>query len=390
MLSFFKNFKLIIPEIKNSLFPAFIFACAFLSYFLYGEISPLIRHNLHFIFWTADIIGILVLIYFNQRKPFFFLIVITLSYILINWLKRKYSLDYLSTTNYINLCFFAPVNLCFFYFLKNQKLMKSGSVWGLFFIFAEIALAEYLDKIDVTICLNSAVDGINLNTLSLILFVLFLTLAFIKCGLSGSIEDTSLFFSALNIFIGFYYSASSTALCLFFSAAILTAVSGLIKNINYTLNYDFLTGLANSHTYLKESKKFPMKYSLAIICLDNYQHIYKTFGYFKSQNLIKMLATRISELEPENPLYRYSTDEFILVFKNDNLKQSFEKLDNIRREIATSEFMFSRKTKGIKLTISGCVSEKKRSDSNATEVLFRARRTLQKTYQFTQNLISKA
>ena len=103
-----------------------------------------------------------------------------------------------------------------------------------------------------------------------------------------------------------------------------------------------------------------------------------------------MLANRLSELEPDNPLYRYSTDEFLLIFKNDNLKQSFEKLDKIRREIATSEFMFSPKQKGIKLTISGCVSEKKRSDSNATEVLLRARKTLQKTYEFTQNLISKA
>jgi diguanylate cyclase (GGDEF)-like protein len=133
-----------------------------------------------------------------------------------------------------------------------------------------------------------------------------------------------------------------------------------------------------------------MKYSLAIIYLDNYSHLYKVFGYFKSTKILKMLANRLKELEAENPIYSYNIGEFIIIFKNDNLKQSFEKLDNIRREIASSEFMISNKQKGIKITISGCISEKKRSDNNATEVLVRARKALQKSYQFTQNLISKA
>lgn len=390
MRKFFKNFKLIAPQIKNSLLPALIFAYAFLGYFIYGEISSQTRINLHFIFWISNISCLGILVYFNRRKPCFFLLTIMLSYMLINWLKRRYSLDYLSSSGYINLCFFTPLNLAIFYFLPKQQLLKLNNIWALMFIFLEVACGEYLDKANLTLSFNTQVDGINLNSLSVLMFVLFLTAAFIKCSLTGYIEDTTLFFSALNIFAGFYYSASSTALSIFFAAASFTAVLGLIKDIHYTIRYDSLTGLASRKTYLKDSEKFPMKYSLAIICLDNYTHIYKAFGRFKSQNLLKMLSTRLAELEPDNPLYRYSTDEFILIFKNENLKQSFEKLDNIRREIAASEFMFSHKQKGIKITISGCVSEKKRSDANATEVLLRARKTLQKTYQFTQNLISKA
>jgi len=390
VLRFFKNFKLIVPQIKNSLLPALIFACAFLGYFLYGEISPLARRNLHLIFWLSNLSVLGILSYFNRRKPIFFTLITILSYVLINCLKRKYSLDYLSTPSYINLCFFVPLNLSLFYFLNSSKLLMTKNIWWLIFIFSEFTIGEHLNTANITISFNTPVDGINLNSLSVLLFLAFLLAAFIKCGISGWIEDTSLFFSGLNIFAGFYYSASSTALSIFFSAAALTILTGLIKDIRYDINYDSLTGLASRNAYLKESSKFPMKYSLAIICLDNYEHLYKIFGRLKTQNLLKMLAGRLSELEPDNPLYRYSSDEFILIFKNDTLKQSFEKLDIIRREIAASEFMFSPHTKGIKLTISGCVSEKKRSDANAAEVLVRAHRTLQKTYQFTQNLISKA
>lgn len=390
MLTFFKNFKLIAPQIQNSLLPAFIFACALLGYFIYGEISPLARNNLHIIFWFSALTSIGILSYFNRRKPLFFMLVIILSYIIINWLKRRYSLDYLSTTGYINLCFFAPLNLALFYFLRNQKLFISQNFWLLVLIFFQFTLGEYFDKNNIFISFNSEADGINLNSLSVLLFLLFLIAAFIKCNLSGYIEDTALFFCGLNIFAGFYYSASSTALCIFFSAAAVTLMTGTINNLRYIFKYDFLTGLSSRRAYLKESAKFPMKYSLALICLDNYENLYKVFGQFKTKKLIQMLANRLSELEPENPLYRYSADEFILVFKNDNLKQSYEKLEAIRKEIAASEFMFTHRQKGLKLTISGCVSEKKRSDTNATEVLVRARKTLQKTYQFTQNLISKA
>lgn len=390
MLTFFKNFKLIVPQIQNSLLPAFIFACALLGYFIYGEISPLSRHNLHLIFWISSISSIAVLSCFNRRKPLFFILIIMLSYIIINWLKRHYSLDYLSTTDYINLCFFAPVNLFIFCFLHDHKLYQKQNFLLLAFVFAQLTLGEYFNKQNIVISFNSDADGINLNSLSVLLFLTFIVASFIKCNLSGHIEDTALFFSGLNIFAGFYYSASSTALCIFFSAAAITLLTGIIKNIRYALKYDYLTGLASRRAYLKESAKFPMKYSLAIICLDNYENIYKIFGQFKTNKLIQMLANRLSEMEPENPLYRYSADEFILIFKNDNLKQSYEKLEAIRKEIASSEFMFNRQKKGLKITISGCVSEKKRSDSNATEVLVRARKALQKAYQFTQNLISKA
>lgn len=390
MRNFFKNFKLIVPQIKNSLLPALIFACSFLGYYLYGEISSTAQHNLHFIYWITSILIIFGTSFFNRQKPLFFMLIIAFSYIIINLLKQKYSLDYLSTSSYINLCFFAPLNLIIFYFIKDKRLFSKQSYWLLLLLFIEITLCEYFDKINFTISFNSEVDSINLNSLSVLLFLILLISSFIKCNISGFIDETSLFFSSLNIFAGFYYSASSTALSIFFCAANITLFLGFIRHTHYILNFDTLTELPSRHAYLKNTPKFPMKYSLAIICLDNYSHLYKVFGYFKSTKILKMLANRLKELEVDNPIYSYNIGEFIIIFKNDNLKQSFEKLDNIRREIASSEFMISNKQKGIKITISGCVSEKKRSDNNATEVLVRARKALQKSYQFTQNLISKA
>ena len=321
MRNFFKNFKLIVPQIKNSLLPALIFACSFLGYYLYGEISSPTQHNLHFIFWTTSILIILGTSFFNRQKPLFFMLTIAFSYIIINLLKQKYSLDYLSTSSYINLCFFAPLNLIVLYFIKDKRLFSKQSYWLLLVLFTEIALCEYFNKINFTISFNSEADSINLNSLSVILFLILLISSFIKFNISGFIDETSLFFCSLNIFAGFYYSASSTALSIFFCAANITLFLGFIKHTHYILNYDALTELPSRHSYLKNSSKFPMKYSLAIIYLDNYSHLYKVFGYFKSTKILKMLANRLKELEAENPIYSYNIGEFIIIFKNDNLKQ---------------------------------------------------------------------
>ena len=390
MLKFLKHFGFILPQIHNSLLPALIFACAFLGYFLYGEIPLIIKNNLHMLFWSFSIASICVLVYFNRRKNLFFILTTIISYMIINNLRQKYSLDYLSSTGYINLCFFAPLNLLLFYFLPDFRLFKINNAYCLIFIFSQIAIGEYLNLSNISVSFNSNADSINLNSLSFMLFIIFSIYSFFRCCRTGYIDDTFLFFSGLNIFAGFYYSANTTALCIFFMASSLTILIGTIKYINFSIYYDRQTGLSNRRTYIKDSSKFPLKYSLAVICLDNYKHLYKILGKNKSHKLLQMLVMRLTELEPENPIYRYSANEFIIVFKNDNLKQSFEKRDNIRREIAASEFMFSQQRKGLKITISGCVSEKKRSDANSSEVLYRAYHTLQKTYQFTQNLISKA
>ena len=78
------------------------------------------------------------------------------------------------------------------------------------------------------------------------------------------------------------------------------------------------------------------------------------------------------------------------VFRNEDKNESFERLEKIRRSIASAEFVLNNRKKTVKLTVSTCVSEKKRSDANSIEVLFRAHKTLQKANEFSHNISSKA
>ena len=100
--------------------------------------------------------------------------------------------------------------------------------------------------------------------------------------------------------------------------------------------------------------------------------------------LTKMIAARITETEFENQVYRYTPDEFVIIFKKEDKNEGFDRLEKIRRAVASAEFMLGRRKKPIKLTVSCAVSEKKRSDANSVEVLS-ALQILPETEQLTDN-----
>ena len=102
-----------------------------------------------------------------------------------------------------------------------------------------------------------------------------------------------------------------------------------------------------------------------------------------------MISERINNAGTDAVIYRYNDDELVTIFKNEGKNAAFEQMEQIRRAVASADFHLRKHKKAIKLTVSGCISEKKRSDANILEVLNRTRKALQKTSSFSCNITSK-
>ena len=102
-----------------------------------------------------------------------------------------------------------------------------------------------------------------------------------------------------------------------------------------------------------------------------------------------MFLRRIHQAKPNLLIYKYKDDSLILAFMNSNVTESFEQAEEIRRLLAKSIFIFNENNH-LQLTISQCVSEKKRSDADAMAVLSRAEENLRKACKFTRNITVKA
>jgi len=377
-------------KIRNMFIPCAIFAISLLSFYTYQPFSDNICKNLHFAVYFISFAGFIALLYFNRGRTIFLFLIIIMSYTLINFLKHIYADTYLSSPFYISLSTLLPINLILFYFINPRNLLSKSNTWLLLGIFIQFSLAEILARHQIGIGINLSYLPHTLNLLSSLAFLIIIFLTFYNSIHSGSITDYHLFFVSLSQALTFYYSNTASGLCIFTTCSLLCLISAFIQNIYFETYKDPLTGLDSRNSYILHSKNFPIKYCIGIISIDDYDRLGKNFGRRIRNILTKLISRQISELQKSENIYRYNPDEFIIIFNNLNKKESFEQLENIRRSIASSEFQYSSKRKNLKLTISACVAEKKRSDASSFEVLQRADKALQKTRMFSHNVTSQA
>lgn len=381
----------IVPLIKNIFIPAALFTAGIIVFYAYGHISPVSLKTLHTLFYLISFASFMTLLYFNQSKPVFYILITGLGYILINYLKNLYGSEYADTSYYTNLCFFLPLNLCIFYFIPNGKLLSRLNVYLLLGLFAQFSAGEFLGRHDIKINLT-LLDGSfgSLTGLGLLLFTLAALIFIIKSSEHGRILDYALLFASLNTMFALIYSENATAVTLFFSIAALTILIAIIQDIYYNTYKDALTGLSGRYAFMINSARFPLKYSIGLVLIDDYDKLINIFGRRDRDYLTRMIVSRIMEEEAEENIYRYNDGEFVIIYKNEDKNESFEHLEKIRRSVASAEFILSNRKKAVKMTISTCSSEKKRSDAGSMEVLFRARKVLQKANEFSHNISHKA
>lgn len=381
----------IFPLIKNICIPAVLFACALMYFYAGGTSETNLLQTFHVTFFALVFTTFITLLYFNRSKPAFFLLTLTVSYVCINHLKILNGDTYQTSAAYINLCLFVPLNLGILFFLPERRLLTGTNVYILLILFAELSVNEFLSRgnIKLNICLG---DGhfAGLSALGLLAYLPVLAAAFYKISRDGPILEYTLFFAILSTLFGFFYSDSAAALTVFYGMAALSILIAVAREIYYRTYKDTLTGLPGRYAFVINSQNFPLKYSLALISIDGYERWLNIFGRRDRDNLVRMIVMRIAEDEDENNIYRYNEDELIIVFKNEGKKDIAERTEQIRRSIASAEFMISKRKKAVKITVSTCISEKKRSDANSLEVVYRTRKALQKANEFSHNVSTSA
>ena len=392
MLKKYINYlRQVLPLMKNSWLPAGLLLAASCLYMLFAPFPEFVQNILHISFYMVAISNIALLMFYNRNRPMFFVIVIFLSYMLINYLKYYHGVIYYLTPDYANLVFLSVAGLIFFYFLPDKPLFSIDTVYFLIIVFAAVSLGEFLSTAQIKIDFSQLINfGCGLQIFALILFGIMIITMLLHASIKDQILDASMAYASVCMMVGFYFSNQPSALALFFTTAILILFIATCRHIFFILRKDPDTGLNNAHSFLVKAKKLPLKYGLGIICVDEYRHLLQAFRKNGINNIMAMVSKKITSIEPDAMLFRCTPDEFIIIFPQAEKGTSYDRLDEIRRQIAASEFILPRIKKPIKITVSCSIADKKRSDANVSDVFIRAHRALQKTYKFTQNITSKA
>jgi len=151
-----------------------------------------------------------------------------------------------------------------------------------------------------------------------------------------------------------------------------TKIKSLLQNIDESIDelYDIATidektGLYNTKFFnsvfdieFNEAKR-GQKLSLLIIDIDFFKKLNDKYGHFTGDKILKQIAGILKQQTRKSDIIaRFGGEEFLILFPNTKVKKAWLVAERIRKTI-------EKKLKKYKVTISGGLTENKKTDTKA-------------------------
>jgi len=108
---------------------------------------------------------------------------------------------------------------------------------------------------------------------------------------------------------------------------------------SYVLAYhDELTGIRGRRAFNESLLSLDQQYAIAIVDIDHFKKFNDTYGHDVGDQVLCMVAKRLTQVGGDGQVFRCGGEEFSIVFRNTSAKDAFEHLDALRRVIEKSTF----------------------------------------------------
>jgi GGDEF domain-containing protein len=124
----------------------------------------------------------------------------------------------------------------------------------------------------------------------------------------------------------------------YIATAGLILVSSIIEN-SYVLAYhDELTGLPSRRSYNEALLSLKESYAIAVVDIDHFKNFNDTYGHDTGDQVLRMVAGRLAQVEGGGKAFRVGGEEFSILFPGKAMKDVVEHLEILRGVVAASTF----------------------------------------------------
>ncbi|HXQ29670.1 MAG TPA: GGDEF domain-containing protein [Gemmatimonadales bacterium] len=153
---------------------------------------------------------------------------------------------------------------------------------------------------------------------------------------------------------------------------------------------DALTGLPGRRALVEALQQLGGTFAVAMIDVDHFKRFNDHYGHDAGDQILKMVATKLSKVDGEGRAYRYGGEEFAIVFPDRTTADTLPYIEAVRRAIADTRFIVRRRLRrkrgagkpsrtrpvAVAVTISAGLADTKGQRSTPDEVLRTADRAL--------------
>src|SRR6202521_256403 len=144
--------------------------------------------------------------------------------------------------------------------------------------------------------------------------------------------------SVAAVFLWLQFAPVGKASDAYVATAALILAASLIET-SYVLAYhDELTGISGRRAFNESLLSLDQQYAIAIVDIDHFKKFNDTYGHDVGDQVLCMVAKRLSDVGGDGQAFRCGGEEFAIVFRNTSAKEAFEHLDSLRQRIEKSTF----------------------------------------------------
>lgn len=108
-----------------------------------------------------------------------------------------------------------------------------------------------------------------------------------------------------------------------------------VSTDSYYLAYrDDLTALPTRRALNQLALSLGRKYTVAMLDIDHFKKFNDTYGHDIGDQVLKLVAAKMSEVKGGGKIYRYGGEEFTVVFPRKTIEQAIPELETLRHNIA--------------------------------------------------------
>lgn len=378
----------------NLLIPLFITALFSVVIHYTHKIPEILFDIVPYLFYGLSLLIIWVSWHFNRNRFIFVILPIIMVYIGFEYFSAKKA-----TSLFLYASVLYPIHLIIFLVLKERGLFSFWGILKIAFFIIEIGivlLLIYYPKEALEGYMNVKLFAANfypLKDLSIAIgiFVLFVMSALVMFG-RYLMYSTTFLSLLLTFYLGLFFLKTPHATeVAFLSFAIIIFIL-LIRESYRLAFYDELTALPGRRALVEDMAKLGRKYSLAMCDIDFFKKFNDTYGHDTGDEVLKMVASKFSEVSGGGKAYRYGGEEFVILFPSKESDESFVHVDALRQKIATTPFSVRNKktTKKIFINVSAGVTQNSQKDKDPFAVMKRADNALYKAKKAGRNQVIKA
>ncbi len=309
-------------------------AAALVSSSLFVQVAP----SLAFYYVAVFAGGLLLAWRFHSSRVLFSLLVLLLAHIAVDFFSNGQLHTGPGRTAVALAALLIPLNFIVFASMRERGLVIAGIAPRFGLLFLESVIFAVLCRPE-----NSPTRPAHPGEAAIPLWILLSFVGAIAVFVRRFFQtrkpiEPGFVWSVAAVFLWLQFAPAGKAADAYVATAALILGASLIET-SYVLAYhDELTGIRGRRAFNEALLSLNQQYAIAIVDIDHFKKFNDTYGHDLGDQVLCMVAKRLSQVSGDGQAFRCGGEEFAIVFRNTSAKDAFEHLDSLRQVIEKSMF----------------------------------------------------